>query len=163
MGLGHIEMKIEADMDERDAKVIKDVEEHGWHVIKVLADESGPAFAYSIGLFQSFKHPEILIVGLAPDTMHQIINNIGIDVKQGKAFQVGSLYNDILDGYDCAFREVLPEYYRLLFGWAVWFYNGTDFPVVQCVWPDRNQHFPWDRNCEVGIRRDQRTYSEVSR
>jgi len=146
-------------MDEVDAKIVSDIEEHGWHVIKVFADESGPAFAYSIGLFQTFRHPEILIVGLGLDTMHRIINTIGIEVKQGKTFRDGCQYGDILDGYECAFREVLPEYYRELFGCAISHYGGLDFPVVQCVWPDRERRFPWDRDCAPQIRRDQRTYS----
>ena len=148
-------------MDERELKVMQDVEKHGWHVIKVLGDESGPAFAYSIGLFKSFQHPEVMIVGLASDTMHKIINNIGLDVKQGKTFQNGLLSDDILDGYTCALREVSLKHYKKLVGWAIWFYDGTNFPLVQCVWPDRHRHFPWERGCAQDIRDLQPTYFDA--
>ena len=28
-------------------------------------------------------------------------------------------------------------------GYARWFYEGDDFPVVQCIWPDKQQNYPW--------------------
>jgi len=145
-------------MTESEAKVGKDIEEHGWHVIKVQSKDSKPSFAYSIGLFQSFGHPEILIVGLAPDTMHRMINNIGSDVTQGKAYHDGDVSGEILDGYECIFREVLSEHYRELFGWAIWHYKGTEFRTLQCIWPDRNHRFPWEIECESGIREYQQTF-----
>ena len=45
-----------------DDKVLSDIEEYGWHVVKVMEDNSGPGFCYSIGLFKTFGHPEIMIV-----------------------------------------------------------------------------------------------------
>jgi hypothetical protein len=32
-------------------------------------------------------------------------------------------------------------------GYALWFYCGMGFPVLQVVWPDRSGHFPWDPKC----------------
>ncbi len=145
-------------MTESEAKVGKDIEKYGWHVMKVFAKDPRPSFAYSIGLFQTFGHPEILIVGLALDTMHQILNNIGSDVKQGKRFQDGQSSDDILDGYECAFRRVLPEYYADLFGWAIWHYEGSEFPAIQCVWPDRDRKFPWEEECGPEFQAHQPTY-----
>ena len=29
-------------------------------------------------------------------------------------------------------------------GWAVWYYGGADFPVLQAVYPDLENRFPWD-------------------
>lgn len=93
-------------------------------------------------MFETFAHPEMLIVGLALDTMHLLINNIAMDVKIGKTFENLREYDDILDGYRCAFRAVRAEHYKDLFGWAISHYQGTDFPALQCVWPDRNHKFP---------------------
>ena len=145
-------------MSGADAKVISDIQEHGWHVVKVFSKSGGQDFAYSIGLYESFRHPEILVVGLGLDTMHQIINNIGADVKTGKTFQSGSQYADILDNYDCAFREVLKNYYASLFGWGMSHYKGTEFPAVQCVWPNRDHQFPWDADSDSSFREAQPTY-----
>jgi Domain of unknown function (DUF4262) len=147
-------------MSGADAKVLGDINEYGWHVVKVFSKSDGPDFAYSIGLYESFRHPEILVVGLALDTMHQIINNIGADVKAGKMFEAGSQYPDILDNYDCAFREVLKNNYAHLFGWAISHYKGTEFPAIQCVWPNRDHRFPWDSDPDSNFKQAQPTYDQ---
>ena len=81
-----------------DAKIIRvaaDIQKHGWHVIKVLGDEKSPAFAYSIGLFETFGHSEILMFGFEPGLMHEIINNVGHDIRSGKRFVPNQQDNDI--------------------------------------------------------------------
>lgn len=62
-------------------------------------------------------------------------------------------YDDILDGYKCAFRVVRTEHYKDLFGWAISHYQGTDFPALQCIWPDRNHKFPWASEAGSEFRR----------
>ena len=49
-------------MDAPDQQLLDTIENHGWAVIRVSADADGPSFAYSIGLYQTFEHPEIIIV-----------------------------------------------------------------------------------------------------
>ena len=90
--------------------------------------------------------------------MHLLINNIATDVKSGKTFDDLCDYDDILDGYRCAFRAVRREHYKDLFGWAISHYRGTDFPALQCVWPDRNQQFPWASGASREFREGQPTY-----
>ena len=146
-------------MGSPDDKLIEDIREYGWHVVKVFSRTGGPGFAYSIGVFETFGHPEILIVGLALETMHLLINNIANDVKSGKTFENLRDYDDILDGYKCAFRRVTRGHYKDLFGWAISHYQGIDFPVLQCVWPDRNHNFPWAAEASSQFREDQPVYS----
>ena len=130
--------------DKQEKKLIADIERYGWHIIKVLEDQKGPGFAYSIGLFHSYSHAEILVIGLRLDSMHQIINCIGEEIKSGKQFVDGREYSDILPGYDSAFRNVDRKFYKDYLGCALWFYEGGSFPVLQCVWPDKQSKFPWD-------------------
>jgi hypothetical protein len=92
-----------------DTKVLADIQTHGWHVTGVFArkDEKGPEWAFSIGLFHSFCHPEVIVFGLKLDTCICVINEIGRQVKAGKRYQAGPEYEDILeDPYKCAFRSV---------------------------------------------------------
>ena len=42
------------------------------------------------------------------------------------------------------FEPVDQAWYKYVFGYAIWFYRGIDFPVLQCVWPDKQQHYPWE-------------------
>jgi hypothetical protein len=64
------------DMNKAARKMLRDIQQYGWHVLKVMEDDKGPAFAFTIGLFHCFKHPEVLMIGLDLDFMHRIIPHI---------------------------------------------------------------------------------------
>lgn len=72
--------------DEHDRKLLADVERHGWHVIGVEEADEGPAFAYSIGLYHNFQHPEVILFGLPVRVMHRVINAVGEKIKSGEKF-----------------------------------------------------------------------------
>jgi hypothetical protein len=129
--------------DEHDRKLLADVERHGWHVIGVQEDEEGPAFAYSIGLYRSFRHPEVIVFGLPVRVMHSIINAVGEEVRSGSRFEHLDESGEVLDGYNVAFRTVERKHYRDYFGYARWFYRSDGFPALQCVWPDADHRYPW--------------------
>src|SRR5262249_43595444 len=97
--------------DDHDRKLLADVKEYGWHVIAVLEDEEGPAFAYSIGLFHTFDHPEVIVFGLDVRLMQQIVNGIGVQIKSGERFEHLDEAGDVLEGYNVLFRRVEKEHY----------------------------------------------------
>lgn len=132
-----------APQDDGDRKLLADVQEHGWHVIGVEAGEEGPGFAYSIGMFHTFRHPEIIVFGLAVKVMHPIINTIGEQVRKGCQFEHLDEAGDVVEGYNVCFRTVEKKHYREYLGYARWFYQGDNFPVLQCVWPDKQHRYPW--------------------
>ena len=136
--------------DDYDRKLLHDVQEHGWHLIGIDDEDSSPAYVFSIGMFHTLGHPEICMFGLSQTaTMGQIINGIGDLVRDGQHFKDGDESGDVLDGFQCAFRSVDPQVYQEFFGYARWFYEGDDFPMLQCVWPDREHRYPWDAEYEA--------------
>ena len=143
-----------ADEDE-DRDFVAGIEEHGWRVVLIPEDEEGPGFAYSVGLFRTFGHPEIILLGLDLDLMHGLIDNMGEDVRNGASFTPGRRVEDVLEGYPVEFREVSRRRYRDYLGYAGWFYGDEDFPVVQCVWPDMEGRFPDDPDAPDSLREAQ--------
>ena len=95
-----------------DQKLLNDVETYGWHVLKVFGDDTNPGFGYSVGLFKTFGHPEIIIIGLNLDLTHSIINNVGDDIRAGKVYESGKFYSELLEGFDCYFTSVGRLYYQ---------------------------------------------------
>lgn len=128
--------------DDRDRKVLADVAEYGWTVMGITKDHSGPGFAFSIGLFHTLGHPEILIMGLPAEVAHQLINDMGDAIRAGERFEAGRRYDDIAAGFPLAFVAMDERYYREYLGYALWFYRGPNFPVLQCLWPDKEGLFP---------------------
>lgn len=131
--------------DDSDRKLLSDIESHGWHLVGISDDDEGPAYVFSVGLFHTLGHPEVCMFGLSStETMGQIINSIGDLVKSGQTFEDWHESDEILDGYSCMFRSVDAALYREYFGYAIWFYEGSDIPILQCIWPDGNGNYPWD-------------------
>jgi hypothetical protein len=138
--------------DDVEKKLVSDIEEFGWHVIKIAEDDEGPAFAYSIGLFKTFGHPEIIVFGLDVDLMHRMINLIGEEVRHGRRFADEEAASGVLEGYDVRFKYVARRHYHEHVGYARWFYKGDDFPLLQCLWPDKKGRFPTDSDFARALR-----------
>jgi hypothetical protein len=140
--------------DSKDAKFLEIIDKHGWHVMSVAprVGEHGDVFAYSTGLFLHFKHPEIILCGLDPDTSTRIINEIGRQVQSGKIFEIGQTYSDIFaNDVKCQFRPTQLAVYGEYVCWSQWFYEGNEFPVWQCFWPDKHGLFPWEEGCHPDV------------
>ena len=126
----------ENDFDER---LISNVKTYGCHVMNIFADESGPGWAFSIGLYVNFGHPEVIIFGLKERTAHLIINDICGRVARGERFEAGDRSNLLLEGLDVSFVDFALPHYRDHLGYGNWFYSSLPdlYPVLQLVWPDR--------------------------
>ena len=139
-----IETKQEA---EDNIKVVNEnIEQYGCNLTLIEADNYMPAFVYSIGLFKKFGHPEIICFGLNNDVSAAIINHACDLIKTGETLETNKLYRGFLEGYNIQFLEVSKEYYQNYVGYASWFYNSFDFPLLQLVWPDKQHNFPWDND-----------------
>ena len=57
--------------------------------MNVLDLPDSPGWAYSIGFYRTFNHPEIVVFGLNSQLMHSIINSVGDDIRDGKSFEEG--------------------------------------------------------------------------
>ena len=137
---------------ESERKLVGDVRDYGWHVINVPADDKGPGFSYTIGLYHTFHHPELIVVGLPITTGHQILNLAGESIRNGAIYRDGSEADKLLDGYRCRFRTLAIEHYGDYVGYAVWFYEAEPFPILQLIYPDSNHRFPWEEGATPAFR-----------
>ncbi len=137
-------MKIAKDDAER--KALANIKKHGLHVMHVFGDEKNPPFSYSVGLFENYLHPEIVIIGLKYELAHVLLNNMAHDIKNGKNFTAKEFHEGVLDDFLCYFGEVPKTDYKEYVGWAIWFYEGYDFPLLQCVYPTVKGKFPWEKD-----------------
>ena len=137
--------------EEKFRKIISD---YGWHVMQVRnrEEEEGPTFSYSTGLWQSFKHPEIIVFGLSSDLEHSIINSVGEDINSGKrTFKSNSYYDGFLEGFKVFMIETQEPVKSEYATWADWYYNREDFPILQCVWPTTSGIWPWDEDADQSL------------
>lgn len=147
-----VRLSTDDDLTDFDKKVLPTLEEWGWYVISV-ADK--PVFSYSVGLFEHFKHPEIILFGLDSNTSHGLINDAGKRVREGYKYATGCRYGELLKDYDCEFRHVDPARYEGYLNYALHYYRGSAFPAIQLIWPDEQGRFPWESNFDERFRADQ--------
>jgi hypothetical protein len=145
----------EAELDDGDKKLLSDIEKYGLHVVYVLGDEEGPGFGFSIGLYKNYNHPEIIVVGLKQQITHIIINNIAEDIKGGKLYEPFSWSKDVLENYDCLFIKADKSYYKEYVGYGIWYYDGDDFPLLQCIYPTIKGIYPWQDAWPENIKNSQ--------
>jgi hypothetical protein len=139
-----------------DRRFLEIVDEYGWHVMNVAprvdSIEKQEWFSYSTGLFRAFGHAEILLCGLDSSTAHRVINDIGNAVKAGRKFELEADCSDVFArGLRCQFRPLHGSNYADYVGWSMWFYEGNNFPVWQCFWPDKAGLYPWQAGCSPDV------------
>lgn len=129
-------------LNDREVRAITAVETFGCQIIHVKRSDIGqPGWSYSIGVHDTCGKAEIIVVGLSQDTAHFLLNEAanrmraGIDLAKGRhAGMVGEV--------DCEFRPVDPKWVNHLMGWALWYYQPSEFPVLQAIYPDLENRFP---------------------
>lgn len=132
---------------EYDKSLLDDVTNIGWHHVHIQAEGNEPAYAFSLGFYANYKHPEIVVLGLPPKVAQQLLNiNAIAIVGAKKPYEPYKAYENIAEGMRIAFIPVARKYYAQYFGYAGWFYESvnTNFPVLQMVWPDKQGHLPWE-------------------
>jgi hypothetical protein len=120
--------------------------EPGWQVLGIAAapDENLPGFAYTVGLFANFHHPEILVFGLPISTAHQLLNELGHRIKTGEVISSDCPYTDIVQGYPVLFKPIKAEFLEDYFGIAMRFYGQAQFTALQMCWTDKATRYPWE-------------------
>ncbi|WP_158679815.1 DUF4262 domain-containing protein [Deinococcus sp. NW-56] len=130
--------------DDFERELLSNIQTYGWAVVKVPEDEEGPGFAFTVGLWGNYNHPEMVMVGLDLDLMHHVLNLIGDAVQTGQqGFEDGQRSPELLEGYDCAFVRVAAGHFTEYLGTALWLYGQQPFEALQCVWPDSEGLYPW--------------------
>lgn len=132
--------------DDNERKCLEDVKNHGLHIMHVFEDEENPRFSYTVGLYENYLHPEIIIIGLKHELAHLLLHNAAYDIKKGTSYTSGEFHEGILDDFLCYFGDVPRSYYEEYVGWALWFYEGRDFPLIQCVYPTVAGKFAWEKD-----------------
>jgi hypothetical protein len=127
-----------------DERTIGQIEEYGCSVISVGRDcKDDLSWTYTIGVFDTCGKPDLITVGLkfsvAQTCLNEAVKRLraGIDLTAGR-------HADMIGNVDCELRPVDPKWVKHLMNWANWYYGGTDYRVLQVVYPDIENLFPED-------------------
>lgn len=135
------------------------VARHGYTIMSIAAreDEEGPDWCYTIGLEQTYAHPELVVVGLSRENATYFLTQACALIKGGQAFSPADRATGIMtDGYVCGFRAVPPEVHPVCLGIGANYYGGSrKFRSLQLFVSDRNNRLPWDPGVDPACARGQ--------
>ena len=103
-----------------------------------------PPWGHSLGLFHTYKHPEIVMVGALDMVASRVLQDMRERVTGGEVLQPEQEYINFIDYHNCVFRPIDKSHYRNYLEWAISFYGNSDFPALQLVWSDPSGLYPWD-------------------
>jgi hypothetical protein len=139
-----------------DEKVLADIREYGWHCLRVAPRAApdpdvsgrdllpdGASFAYTIGLWLTLDHPELILVG-PWSAWHGILARVVELIKDGRRFSPGDEADDVLDDYPVRFAEVGIQNRRQLLTFADWASGRRGFEALQLILPDGESRWPDD-------------------
>jgi len=149
--------------DPGEQKLLDDVNKFGWHCVNVFGDSEHEPFSYTIGLFHTYGHPELLIYGLPREIARTVLNVAAEAAASGKAMDLNQPTDELLEGYACVFVPVPLVDYPEHVGFARWYYDGDNFPVQQVVWPSKTGLFPWHPEASVEFRAKQPVLGQQKR
>ncbi|RJO70087.1 DUF4262 domain-containing protein [Nocardia panacis] len=129
-----------------DQRLIDNVGEHGWGVLGIPEEDTTGSWAYTVGLWHTYRMPEVAMFGMNPQTMIAMLNIVGRQVAAGNGLELGQRLDSVInDGHQVVLRPIDETWRWPLFGTGFRFYRDTpEWPVLHCVWPDRAQRFPGD-------------------
>jgi len=128
-------------------KTQSDIKQYGWQCMHIAprVGDTGSHFTYSIGLYETYKHPEIMIFGLANDTAHGVLSECVKMIKNGTRFPTEQPVMDVLAGdFEVIFKPVKSELFDEYLGIATDYYGERSFDALVLFWPDKNHKFPWE-------------------
>lgn len=142
----------DGDLTDQRPHVVDDVREYGWHVAGVAADDVVPGWAYTIGLWHTYRRPDLAVVGLPVETCMAVVNVVGDQVRAGTVLQVDQPMNGVLENCTAILRQIRLEWYRDFFGQAIEFYRKPPLPMLQICWPDMEERFAWEDGVQGACR-----------
>jgi hypothetical protein len=139
--------------NDRDRDTVATVERYGHQctIIGPTTAAGAPPYAFTAGMWHSYRQPELAIYGLdAPDTMTRVLNEIASRATQlRRPLEAGDRFAGVLsvrgvaeDEYLVKLVEIHPSWYNSQFGISLAFNGGNPVDFLQVLWPDTEGHYP---------------------
>lgn len=142
-------MTHQPDCDGSSPPIEQGIEQQGFYVCNFEADDTCPAFSYSVGLRETQNHPDFLTMGLSLEMNSYLVVAAAEAVKSGTEIEPNHEYEGFLNGFPIRFINILKEHMPNHFGFGFEYYRkkgDPTFDAMQIVWPDKLGKWPWDQD-----------------
>ena len=150
-------MKLSKPTNDFEEGILKNIKKHGFQYNIISdPDKKEPMFAYTIGFWATYNHPEIIVFGLHSSVVKAIFATMSEHLtKHEKHYELDKSYLEFIEGFECTFKPVPREKSIEYLLSSKWLYGKAEFPVMQLVFQDEDHQYPWDVNASERFRRNQ--------
>lgn len=118
-----------------------------------------PSFAYTAGIEENWRNPELIIFGLDYDLSTLLITETANLIRGGASFtdqtghyRIGNINVMFLEVLTNSAKQHMPE--------TTSYYGEKKFRALQMLWSDEQGHFPFDPQCSDEVKRIQPVLAE---
>lgn len=131
---------------EQHAHIAEHIRRFGWHCLNVHPNRSDQRlFTYSIGFFETYQSPEVLVFGPDAKKSHALLSECASLLASGAQLEFDTPDDRILvDPYKVVFRRVKDSALGYYFGTALRYYGRDQIPAAIMLLPDRENRIPGD-------------------
>jgi Domain of unknown function (DUF4262) len=131
--------------DDLEKIVLANIAEFGWHAVNVIEDDGHPPWTFTIGFYETWEFPEMIIIGRSRATAQHILNTIAIGLDDNHRPDLNTTTTDLIPGAKCFFLEVSSHHYQDYVGFGRLSAPAANpSPLHQIVWPNTDRVFPWN-------------------
>jgi hypothetical protein len=102
----------------------------------VIEDDNHSPWSYTIGLYETWEHPELILIGRSRATSQAMLKTLADDIESNCQPDLNDVNGHRLLGMKCHFLEVNTRCYSDYVGFALWYYRKRRFPLYQIIWPN---------------------------
>lgn len=136
-------------------RIAADVRTMGWSVVGVLGDKKEPPWAYTIGLWQSYQVPELVVCGVDLESACRWLNDLASRMRDGECLPTETpMYGIYGPPQRIVLREVRDDWMSGLLV-QIPLYYGDGMPAEQVVWSDHEGRFPGQPGFDRKLRNKQ--------
>jgi Domain of unknown function (DUF4262) len=134
-------------LDFGEQKILADIDEYSRHCMNVVEDDGQPPWSFTIGLFETWSHPEFIVIGRSRATAHEMLKALATEIEENRPPELAGPDEFLLLGIRCRFLKVLPRYYNDYVGFARWYYRKRHFPPYQIIVRETTAATPGTTTC----------------
>lgn len=138
----------------------------GWTAISTSSKEDNITYTYTIGLYETYGIPELVVVGLSQDTACSILVEMVERIEEGERLETMKRYKSRVEEYEDdefvlidVFDSKKEELMLIMEA-----YYGTNFnevKVLQVLWQDDASLYPFQPLCDQEAVRAQQLLGNV--
>lgn len=130
-------MPTSSEFSHQNPQQVRDgIAEHGWLCVHIMAERGEAPYSFTVGLFRTYSHPELIVFGLSPEVAHAIFSRAVHNIQQGQHLSYGPCPG-LIDGVNCEARWVPIEQYQRYVALCRQYYAGDRFSLLEIVWAGR--------------------------